>query len=160
MIRSSRRHASSDGLRARRLSRDEIDDRLSSPNRIRGQVSISRPSPPLPYYRGSGRNQLSKRITLCAVWLIAMAALAGCRDTADQSTAEPETASIGQPVVLRTDDTGLTQTRTAKAVKANVEGRFENAVLARRNADGSLTTECHNTQEGSEAFLNAPVTAA
>jgi hypothetical protein len=85
-----------------------------------------------------------------------VAALAGCHDTADHSTAEPEN-TVGKPVVLRTDGAGLVPTNTAKAIKVNVQGQFQNAVMARRNADGSLTTECHDTQEGGDAFLQAPV---
>jgi hypothetical protein len=89
--------------------------------------------------------------------VFAAAWLAGCG-----TSTEPEAASnqhrsqpavTAQPVQLSTDGVGLAPTVTAKGMAVNLEGRFQSAVIARRNADGSISTECHDDQAAADAFV-------
>jgi hypothetical protein len=75
----------------------------------------------------------------------------------DRPAAEPapqaKPSSLG--VQLRTDSAGLVQTRSATGVSVKLDGRYENAMIARRNADGSVTVECHDDTQQAEAFVQA-----
>jgi hypothetical protein len=100
--------------------------------------------------------------------LFAAVVLSGCGG--DSSDREPASGTSGktasgtgtgtstaalaqQAVVLSTDSTGLVQTVSAKGVAVELDGRFQNAVMARRNSDGSISIECHDDQDAAEAFL-------
>jgi len=96
--------------------------------------------------------------------LCALAALAGC--AGDSSS----TSSSGQPVAssakaaqqaikLTTQSTGLVQQVTPKGVTVQLDERFQSAVLARRNADGSVSIECHDDQQEAEAFVQGAAPA-
>jgi hypothetical protein len=69
---------------------------------------------------------------------------------------QPATATSPGTVQLRTDSAGLVQTRTATGTSVKLDGRFQNAMIARRNANGSLTVECHDDTQQAEAFLQGP----
>lgn len=87
--------------------------------------------------------------------LFALTALSAC-GTNDKSQPTDETnstASTGQSIVLSTDGAGLVQQVTAKGIIVHLDDQFHNAVLARREADGSVSTECHNEQGTADAFL-------
>jgi hypothetical protein len=45
-------------------------------------------------------------------------------------------------------------------VVMDLEGRFENATIAKINPDGTLSTACVNNAKGAEAFLKADTTKA
>lgn len=67
--------------------------------------------------------------------------------------AQPTTSSALGTLQLRTDGAGLVQTRSAKGNAVKLDGRFQNAMIARRNANGSVTVECHDDNDQAEAFL-------
>lgn len=93
---------------------------------------------------------------LLRAWcLFAIAALASCQGDKDstQTSSNESEAVTAKPITLRTDSVGLVPKTTAKGTTVQLEGRFESAVLARRNADGSLSTECHDHQPAAEAFM-------
>ena len=54
---------------------------------------------------------------------------------------------------MRADSAGLAQTQAATGSSVKLDGRYENAVVARRNADGSLSVECHDDTQSAEAFV-------
>jgi hypothetical protein len=58
-----------------------------------------------------------------------------------------------QAVVLSTESTGLVQTVSAKGIAVQLDGRFQSAVMARRNSDGSISVECHDEHDAAEAFI-------
>lgn len=90
----------------------------------------------------------------------ALAMLAGC--TADSSTAPSSSsqsaassrAAARPPITLTTQSAGLVQQAppNGKGTMMQLDGRFENAVIARRNADGSISTACHDEQAPAESF--------
>jgi hypothetical protein len=88
---------------------------------------------------------------------LAIAILSSCGNGSSTTARsdEPATASATQPLALTTDTAGLAPTTTAQGTAVRLEGRFENAVIARRNADGSITTECHDNQQEAEAFMRS-----
>ena len=81
--------------------------------------------------------------------------------TSGKSTSGTGTSGTGtstaalqqQAVVLSTESTGLVQTMSAKGIAVQLDGRFQNAVMARRNADGSISVECHDDQDAADAFV-------
>jgi hypothetical protein len=88
------------------------------------------------------------RRALYAGCFMILAALPNCGNTTDSSL-----SAAAKPITLRTDSIGLTQVHTANATLIKLDGRFQNAVMIRRNADGTMTTECHNSQQAAEAFF-------
>lgn len=88
--------------------------------------------------------------------LFALTTLVGCAgDAAEPKTSSKEAAATPavQQLNLTTNSAGLVEQQTANGVKIDLDGRFTNAVMARRNADGSLSVECHDEQHQAEAFL-------
>ena len=94
---------------------------------------------------------------LLRAWgLFAVAALASCQGDADKtqtSSKDQAAAAVAKPLMLTTDSTGLVPKTTAKATTVVLDGRFESAVVARRNADGTISTSCHDEQVGAESFM-------
>jgi len=95
---------------------------------------------------------MKKRIFAGCV--LALATLPGCHDDATGS-GQPATGAAQQAVVLNTSSSGLVQTTTAKGTTVQLDGRFQNAVIARRAADGTIVTECHDDPQQAEAFIQA-----
>jgi hypothetical protein len=92
---------------------------------------------------------------------LAIITLSSCHDGASAPVGdEPAARSAAQPVALRTDATGLVQTTTAKGTSIQLEGRFENAVIAHREPDGTIKTECHDDQHAAEAFMQGASASA
>jgi len=71
----------------------------------------------------------------------------------DSSADEPAAASRVQGVPVSADTSGLAQTTTIKGTKVQLGRRFQNAVAAHRNTDGSITIECHDNPQDVEAFM-------
>ena len=98
--------------------------------------------------------------------LLALAALASCQGESTTSSDPTTRTSISAPapgsqgVTLSTSGAGLVERRTAKGVSVQLDGRFEQAVIARRNADGSISTECHDEQAEADAFAVGTTPAA
>jgi hypothetical protein len=92
--------------------------------------------------------------------LSALATLAGCGgNSSDQpSTSTQSTAStapaVQQSITLTTQSAGLVQQATpnGKGTMMRLEGRFQSAAIARRNADGSISAECHDEDQAAAAF--------
>lgn len=97
--------------------------------------------------------------------LIALAMLAGCTGDSNHtpsssSRSAASTAPVAQQAVtLTTQSAGLVQQATPKGTMMQLDGRFQSAVLARRNADGSITTECHDEQQPAAAFMQGAAPA-
>ena len=85
----------------------------------------------------------------------AFAALIGCSDESPKAAA-PQPATL----TLKNDGVGLVKTTSANGASIKLDGQFESAVIARKNADGTLTVECHDDQTQAEAFMNKPAPAA
>ena len=104
------------------------------------------------------------RKLLRAGCLFALTTLAGCAgeagDTSKTSSKEAAATPVAQPLNLTTDSTGLVEQQTANGVMVQLDGRFESAVIARRNADGTITTECHDEQHQAEAFMQGTTAGA
>jgi hypothetical protein len=98
---------------------------------------------------------------LLRAWCVcAVALLASCQGDEDgtqqkssSEPAEPAAVQATKPITLTTDSTGLVQKTTALGTTVNLEGRFQSAVLVRRNSDGTLSTACHDEEAAAEAFL-------
>ena len=97
--------------------------------------------------------------------LCALATLAGCGSSSDTtSTSSQSAASTApaasaapaqqQPITLTTQSAGLVQRTNpnGKGISVQLDDRFQSAAVARRNADGSISTECHDEQQPAEAF--------
>ena len=84
----------------------------------------------------------------------AFVALVGCSD--ESPKAAPAKAGT---LTLRNDGVGLVKTTTANGTSMKLDGQFENAAIARKNADGTLTVECHDDQPQAEAFMKTATTA-
>jgi hypothetical protein len=82
-------------------------------------------------------------------------ALVGCADESPKAAA-PKTGGL----MLRNDGVGLVKTTTANGTSMKLDGQFENAAIARRNPDGTLTVECHDDQPQAEAFMSTTATTA
>lgn len=100
-----------------------------------------------------------------AGYLCALLVLASCMGDASStsSSSKQSAASAAQPVQavkLTTDSTGLVQKATPKGVVLEHDDHFQHAVIARRNADGSLSTECHDEQHEAEAFVQGAAATA
>jgi hypothetical protein len=75
--------------------------------------------------------------------------LAGCTGDADKSKSSTSTA---QPINLSTDSAGLVTKPTSFGTQIDFAGHYETAVIARRNADGSVSIQCHDDQQSADAF--------
>lgn len=90
----------------------------------------------------------------------ALALLAGCAaDSSPASSSSSQSAAASrpaapQPITLTTQSAGLVQQAApnGQGTMMQLGGRFESAVIARRNADGSISTACHDEQAPAEAF--------
>lgn len=107
---------------------------------------------------------MSMKKLLRAGALCALAALAGCAgDSSSTSSSSqpvaPTAKAAQQAIKLTTQSTGLVQQVTPKGVTMQLDDHFQNAVLARRNADGSLSVECHDDQQQAEAFVQGAAPA-
>ena len=93
--------------------------------------------------------------------LLAVVTLSSCHDEASAPAGnEPAARAATQPVALRTDSAGLIQTTTGKGTSIQLEGRFENAVVAHREPDGTINTECHDDQHAAESFMQGTSASA
>lgn len=77
-------------------------------------------------------------------------ALVGC---ADDTVVQPKSKQLQ----LKSDGVGLVKTTTANGTSVKLDGQFESAVIARKNADGTTTVECHDEQQHAEAFMAGAV---
>jgi hypothetical protein len=96
----------------------------------------------------------------------ALAILASCGGDASSTSSSSSAASAPAPqaqpqqaIKLSTDPTGLVPVRTAKGVMVKLDDQFQNGILARRNADGSLAVECHDDQQAATAFMQGATPA-
>lgn len=92
---------------------------------------------------------------LCALFVLTSCA-GDSSSTSSSSSSKQSAVSAAQPVQavkLTTDGTKLVQKATPKGVMLEHDDHFQHAVIARRNADGSLSTECHDEQHEAEAFM-------
>jgi hypothetical protein len=100
-----------------------------------------------------------------AGYLFALMTLASCAGdssstpSSSKQSAVSTTTQPAQSITLTTDGTGLVQQATANGVTVQLEDRFQSAVIARRNADGSVTTECHDDQHQAESFVQGAAAA-
>lgn len=95
---------------------------------------------------------------LRAACAFAIATLAACQGDAGSTQTTTETQSAAQavqPIKLTTASAGLVPKTTAKGTTVQLEGRFQSAVVIRRNTDGSLSTSCHDEEVGAEAFMQS-----
>jgi hypothetical protein len=87
---------------------------------------------------------------------MAIATLAGCQggdaDTTQASSKE-QSVTAGAPLTLTTSSKGLVPRTTAKGTKVRLDGHFDNAVIMRRNSDGTLSAECHDEAAAAQAFV-------
>lgn len=107
---------------------------------------------------------MSMKKLLRAGGLCALAALAGCAgdSSSTSSSSQPvasTTTATQQAITLTTQSTGLVQQVTPKGVMVRLDDRFQNAVIARRNADGSVSVECHDDQQQADAFVQGAAPA-
>jgi hypothetical protein len=99
------------------------------------------------------------RKLLRAGCLFALATLAGCTGdssstpTTSKQSAATKTQSAARPLTVTTSQSGLVQQTTTNGVKVQLQDRFQHAVVARRNADGSLATGCHDEHTEAESFM-------
>lgn len=100
------------------------------------------------------------RKLIFAGYVLALATLASCQDDTSGSAQPATTAAAPQAVVLDTSSAGLVQTTTAKGTSVQLDGRFQHAVMARRAADGTLVTECHDDPQQAEAFIKSTAPAS
>lgn len=100
---------------------------------------------------------------LLAGCLFSLAALASCHGDSDStptsstgqaSSSQPAPAAPAtKPLALTTDGTGLVQRTTPKGTIVHLQDRFQSAVVVRRNADGTLSTDCQTEQAGADTFM-------
>jgi hypothetical protein len=79
-------------------------------------------------------------------------ALVGC---ADDNAVQPKAGQL----TLKSDGVGLVKKTTALGTSMKLDGQFESAAIARKNADGTVTVECHDDQQHAEAFMSATAAA-
>jgi uncharacterized lipoprotein YmbA len=104
---------------------------------------------------------MSMKKLLRAGALCALAALAGCAgdSSSTSSSSQPVAPTAPQSIKLTTQSAGLVQQVTPKGVTVQLDDHFQSAVLARRNADGSVSIECHDDQQQAEAFVQGATPA-
>lgn len=92
---------------------------------------------------------------------LALAALAGCDgDSSSTQTSPKPSSSTVQPLTLTTSSAGLAEQQMPTSVMVQLHGHFEQAVVARRNADGTISTECHDELQSAEAFMQGGATSS
>ena len=91
---------------------------------------------------------------------LALTTLSSCQDDASSSAQPATTVAPAQAVVLDTSSAGLVQTTTPKGTSVQLDGRFQHAVMARRAADGTVVTECHDDQQQADAFIQSTAPAS
>jgi len=101
---------------------------------------------------------MTKRLRVAC--FLTLATLTSCRGNADTPATDDPTARAAQSVTLSTDTAGLVQTTTTKGTTVQLDGRFQNAVVAHRAADGTITTECHDDQQAAESFMQGTSASA
>jgi hypothetical protein len=90
---------------------------------------------------------------------LVLALVVGCGsddDQPDPQQAQPQAGPVRaqQQVRLSTDPTGLVVRATANGNVVELDGRFESAVIARRNPDGTLTIDCHDDESTAQKALH------
>src|SRR5688500_10997061 len=103
--------------------------------------------------RGSGRALMFQAARVA--FICGFISLVGCAD----ESSKPAPAPPGK-LTLKSDGVGLVKTTSANGTSMKLDGQFENAAIARRNADGTLTVECHADQPQAEAFMSTHATTA
>jgi hypothetical protein len=97
------------------------------------------------------------------LWFAA-AVLGGCGLDAPTSDSEASSALDGSPsgeaVVLSRDSRGLQVIRSAQGIMVRLGTSFQNAAVVRRAADGTLQTECFDTDSQVQAFKSVTPTTA
>jgi hypothetical protein len=95
---------------------------------------------------------------LVRAWcLFGIAALASCQGDSDNTqTSSAESAVEAKPITLRRDTTGLVPKTTTQGTTVRLGDRFRSAVVARRNPDGTISTECHEDESSAESFMQGP----
>lgn len=102
--------------------------------------------------------------------LCALATLASCgtsndtTSTASQAAAStaPAASAPQQAIPLTTQGAGLVQrvNPNGKGAMVQLDGQFQSAVIARRNANGTISAECHDEQEPADAFAQGRTSPA
>ncbi|HWO19414.1 MAG TPA: hypothetical protein VNO30_11585 [Kofleriaceae bacterium] len=117
------------------------------------------------------------RTLMRAGFLLALAMLVSCTGdssstsaaasspkTSAVSSTKPAAVSSTQPaaaqLTVTTDPAGLVQTPTANGVMVQLDDHFQNAVVARRNADGTVSVECHDEHQQAAAFMQGATATA
>jgi hypothetical protein len=111
------------------------------------------------------------RTLMRAGYLFALAALVSCAGDPSSTASSSKTSSSKQSAVstaqpagtqltVTTDPTGLVQQPTANGVTVQLDDHFQNAVVARRNADGTVSIECHDEHQQAEAFMQGATATA
>ncbi len=102
------------------------------------------------------------RKLLGIVCIVGSMVVGGCQGDGEDKGGSPSAqpaAPQAAPLVLTTSPTGQVARTTAKGKVLDLGDSHQHAMIARRNADGSITTECHDEQQQAEAALAAPVAA-
>ena len=90
--------------------------------------------------------------------LLALYPVSSARAQGSQQKPTAEEAKIlaaGLKPLVNNSFEGLTaQKRADGSVQVNLEGRFQNVVVAKREDDGSLSQSCVNNPEAAAAFFN------
>jgi hypothetical protein len=85
--------------------------------------------------------------------VLAIALMSSCSsDSTTQSNTKSGTQGATQSITLSTDGSQLVTRITAKGTSVTLDGTFEQGVIARRNADGTISIECHDDQDAADAF--------
>ena len=116
------------------------------------------------------------RTLMRAGYLFALAALVSCAGdssstaasaqpaSAQPASAQQSVAATAQPagasLTMTTDPAGLVQQPTANGVMVQLDDHFQNAVVARRNADGTVSVECHDEHQQAAAFMQGATATA
>jgi hypothetical protein len=89
--------------------------------------------------------------------LFSLALVLGCGDNEPGPSARTTgpAARAAAPVGLSTSAAGLRAVQTPTGVAVHLDDRFQHAAIARRAADGTLTTECHDDEQHAQAALAA-----
>jgi hypothetical protein len=94
-------------------------------------------------------------LALIALYPVPSARAQGARTNPTKS----EEFAAGLKSLVNNSFEGLTpQKRADGSVYVNLEGRFQNVIVAKREDDGSLSQTCVNNPEAADAFLSATAT--
>jgi hypothetical protein len=97
-------------------------------------------------------------LALIALYPVPSARAQGARTNPTQSE-EARIFAAGLKSLVNNSFEGLTpQKRADGSVYVNLEGRFQNVIVAKREDDGSLSQTCVNNPEAADAFLSATAT--